>query len=234
MGKIVAIGGGRYDNGEITNIIGDIVSLCDKESPKMLFLPTAGYDDVEGDQYMEQAFRDNGCTTDRLFLTDKTLTEEDVRNAILSADIIYAGGGNLEFLMNTWKETKADKYLREAYEKGIILSGYSSGAMCWFDSGYDDCGPDHSFVFIECLGILPFCNCPHFQGGNWPSFGEAIKTRDEYGIAVDNGAAIVFNEGEVYCVNGNEDGDVYFIDKKDGYKQINITENAEIVKNFLN
>lgn len=234
MGKIVAIGGGRFDNGEITNIIDEIVSLCDKENPKMLFLPTAGYDDVEGDEFMEQAFMDNGCSADRLFLTDKSLTEEDVKNAILSADIIYAGGGNLEFLMNTWKETKADKYLLEAYKKGTILSGYSSGAMCWFDSGYDDCGPERAFVFIECLGILPFSNCPHYQGGDWASFAQAIRTRDENGIAVDNGAAIVFDGNNVYCVSGNEDGDVYFIDKNDNYKQINITENTEIIKNFLN
>lgn len=233
MGKIVAIGGGRFDNGEITNIIDEIVALCHKENPKMLFLPTAGYDDIEGDEFMEDAFRKNGCSVDRLFLTDKSLTEEAVASAILSADIVYAGGGNLEFLMNTWKETKADKYLIEAYKNGTILSGYSSGAMCWFDSGYDDCGPDHSFVFIECLGLLPFCNCPHFQGGNWPSFGEAIKQRDENGIAVDNGAAIIFDEEKIFCVYGNEDGDVYFIDKNQNYRQIKITHDTEIIKKFI-
>ncbi len=233
MGKIIAIGGGRYDNGEISNIVEEIVSLCNKKTPKMVFLPTAGHDDVEGDEPMEQTFRDNGCTTDRLFLTDKTLTQEKIREKIVSADIIYAGGGNLEFLMNTFKETNADKYLVEAYNNGTILSGLSSGAMCWFNSGYDDCGEDHSFVFVDCIGLLPFCNCPHYESGEWPTFAQRIKEQGESGIAVENGAAIVFNENEVYCINGNEDGDVYFLDKSQDYRQIKITENAETVKNML-
>ena len=41
MGKIVAIGGGRYSDGEIINIFEKIVSLADKKNPKVLFLPTA-------------------------------------------------------------------------------------------------------------------------------------------------------------------------------------------------
>ena len=40
MGKIVAIGGGRYDNGEIVGIVKEIRLLCDKEKPGMLFLPS--------------------------------------------------------------------------------------------------------------------------------------------------------------------------------------------------
>ena len=50
MGKIVAIGGGRYSDGEIINIFEKIVSLAKKENPKVLFLPTAGYDDINGDE----------------------------------------------------------------------------------------------------------------------------------------------------------------------------------------
>ena len=49
--------------------------------------------------------------------------------------------------MDTWKATKTDKYLLEAYEKGTVLSGASSGAMCWFKEGYDDC-IDEQFVFV--------------------------------------------------------------------------------------
>ena len=58
-------------------------------------------------------FKERSTTVDSLLLTDESLTEEDIKNKILSADIIYAGGGNLEFLMNTFKKTKADKYLKE-------------------------------------------------------------------------------------------------------------------------
>lgn len=233
MGKIVAIGGGRYDNGEIICIIKEICDLCDKDNPKMLFLPTAGRDNVDGDEYMEQAFRDNGCETDRLFLTDNALTYEQIEKKIMSADIIYAGGGDLGFLTETWRKTGADEILKKAYHKGVVMSGYSSGAMCWFNSGYDDCGENHAFIFLDCLSLLPFCNCPHFESDNWQSFSDRIKERGEHGVAIEDGAALIYNNGEFKCVNGNEDGDVYLFDKDDSYRQIKITENPNILKNYI-
>jgi hypothetical protein len=61
MGKIVAIGGGRYSDGEIINIFEKIVSLADKKNPKVLFLPTAGYDDINGDEDIQRSFEKYGC-----------------------------------------------------------------------------------------------------------------------------------------------------------------------------
>lgn len=233
MGKIAAIGGGRYSDGEITSFVGIIRSLSDAEKPKMLFLPTAGRDNIDGDEYMLDAFKNSGCETDILFLTDETLSDEYIKSAILGADIIYAGGGDLVFLMTTLKKTKADVYLKQAYEKGTVMSGYSSGSMCWFDSGYDDCGEDHSFVFADCLGILPFCNCPHFESEHWQTFIEAIKTRDQNGVAADDGAMLIYNEGEFSFARGNDGGDVYFFDKNDSHKMTKISDNPNVLKKYF-
>ena len=52
MGKIIAVGGGRYDDGEIKNILEYIASCAKKENPAVLFLPTAGFDDIEGDEHI--------------------------------------------------------------------------------------------------------------------------------------------------------------------------------------
>ena len=78
-------------------------------------------------------FKERSTTVEPLLLTDESLTEEDIKNKILSADIIYAGGGNLEFLMNTLKKTKADKYLKEAYEKAIGTYGRFADAVRTID-----------------------------------------------------------------------------------------------------
>jgi dipeptidase E len=164
-------------------------------------------------------FKERSTIVNSLLLTEESLTEEDIKNKILSADIIYAGGGNLEFLMNTFKKTKADKYLKEAYEKGVVLSGLSSGAMCWFEMGWDDCGEDHSFVFVECLGILKGCFCPHYEGKSWNNFKHAIKTIDFDGIAAEDGAALTYVDGKLGTVNGTEDGDVYMFKKDNEYKE---------------
>ena len=224
MGKIVAIGGGRYDDGEIINIFEYIVSLAEKKNPKVLFVPTAGYDDINGDEHIQYGFEKFGCQYDILYLTDEKRTVDDIRSVMLDADIIYVGGGNVEFMMDTWKKTGADKALVEAYNSGKVMSGYSAGAVCWFDTGYDDCGPEHSFVFCDCLGILPYCACPHYESGNWQTFKTAIKPRPENGIAIENGAALICVDGKYSTIRGNDGGDVWIIDKNGEH---NVSENSD-------
>ena len=114
--------------------------------------------------------------------------------------------------MDTWKRTGADKIFRKAYEKGVILSGYSSGAMCWCDEGWDDCGENHAFMFIDCIGLLPYCCAPHYDSDYWHVFQDAIKTRTKQGLAIDNGAAVVFKGDEIYTLCGDDGGKVYYLD----------------------
>ncbi len=229
MGKIVALGGGCFDNGEMYNVAEHIVKMSGKTNGKFLFVPTAGFDDINGDEPLMDTFAKLGFETDILFLTDKALTREEIGKKILGADIIYAGGGNLRFLAETWKATGADEFMKKAFEKGTVLSGLSSGAMCWFERGYDDCGENQAFEFIDCLGLLPYCNCPHYESDYWQVFTEAVKEQDLSGIACDNGAAFVFEDGRYYCISGNEGGEVYFLDANDGYRKINITNNTDIL-----
>ncbi|NMP37079.1 MAG: type 1 glutamine amidotransferase-like domain-containing protein [Clostridiales bacterium] len=225
MGKIVAIGGGKYDNGEIMNIARHIVSLSGKENPSVVFLPTAGMDNTDGDEPIEHAFRECGCSSyETLLLTDESLSDEKIHSTITGADVIYAGGGNLKFLMDTWKRTGVDRYVREAFDNGTVLSGLSSGAMCWFKEGYDDCGEEHAFIFIDCVGILPYCNCPHFESKSWQRFKKAIKTRSISGIACENGAAIVYDDGKYYPIHGNEGGRVFLFDSENKFKKRRLTK----------
>lgn len=218
MGKIIAVGGGRYSDGEIKNILEYIASCAKKENPSVLFLPTAGFDDIEGDEDIRDIFLGCGCSFDYLFLTDKALTKEDIREKILSSDVIYVGGGNVEFMMNTWNETGASDILREAYEKGIVMSGYSAGAVCWFTEGYDDCGPDRSFIFCDCLGILPYSACPHFEGNGWYNFKDEIKNRPFSGMGIENGAALIYDNGAFSTMHGNDVGYVWLFDKDKAYE----------------
>lgn len=211
MSYIIGLGGGRYSDGEMRNVAEYIVSLAKKDNPALLFVPTAGFDDINGDEDILDTYKDLGCSVDILFLTDESLTPADIENKIMGSDIIYVGGGHLKFLMDTWKKTGADRIFRKAHEAGIILSGYSSGMMCWFKEGYDDCAEDRSFMFVDCLGLLPFSSCPHFDGGNWYTFEDAVKGRGMPAIAADNGAAIFFDGEKCFTMQGNDGGEVYYI-----------------------
>ncbi len=219
MGIIVGVGGGRCDDNEILPVFEHIVSLAKKKNPAVLFVPTAGFDDINGDEHIFRLFIGLGCSVSALMLTDKTLTKSEIEERILSSDIVYAGGGNLRFLMDTWKETGADEIFRKAYGNGVVLSGFSSGSMCWFSRGYDDCGENHEFMFVDCLGLLDYCNCPHYESDYWQSFNNAVMQQDLSGIAVDDGAALVYDNGKYYTVNGNDGGEVYFFDSKNGFQK---------------
>ncbi|MGN0636632.1 MAG: Type 1 glutamine amidotransferase-like domain-containing protein [Acutalibacteraceae bacterium] len=232
MATIVALGGGRFDNGEMYTVAEHIVSLSGKKNPSVVFLPTAGFDRIEA---AEEALRDTflklGCSRfEPLFLTDETLDYGHIEQTILGCDILYAGGGNLQFMMDTLRKTGADKALRKAYDKGTILSGFSSGAICWFTGGYDDCGPDKAYIFLECLGFLPRYYCPHYISESWQSFEKRLPEVGSDGIGVEDGAALVYRDGHYYCICGNEDGDVFFMPKAQNYKKINITADASILE----
>ena len=121
-------------------------------------------------------------------------------------------------MMNTWNETGASDVLREAYEKGIIMSGYSAGAVCWFTEGYDDCGPDRSFIFCDCLDILPYSACPHFEGNGWYNFKDEIKNRPLSGMGIENGAALIYDNGAFSTMHGNDVGYVWLFDKDKNYE----------------
>jgi dipeptidase E len=78
------------------------------------------------------------CKTDVLFLIKEQPSKESIQRKILSADIIYVGGGNTLQMMCIWRRLRVDTLLISAYENGTVLSGISAGAICWFDSGHSD------------------------------------------------------------------------------------------------
>lgn len=180
----------------------------------------------EGDEPIWESFEKLGCTVEILKLTDPANTREHIYDTLVNTDIVYAGGGNLEFMMNTFKATGADEALREAYKRGKVLSGLSSGAMCWFDMGYDDCGENGSFMFIDCIGLLPYCYCPHFISERWQSFETAVIGCRVSGIGAEDGAALIFKDGHFSAMCGNDGGSVFYFDKDNGFAKSDITEDA--------
>lgn len=228
MGKIVAIGGGNIaDDEDLKRVRLHIYELCGKKNPRVLFVPTAAHDSHDDTPQVIGAFAQLGGSGEGLYLTDESLTYEQIEQAILGADIIYVDGGNLKFLMDTWNRTGATELMRQAYAKGTVLAGVSSGAMCWFDMGYDDCGENAEFMFIDCVGLIPGCNCPHFDSEYWQSFSPALKKLNSIdGIAVDNDAAFCENDGKYYIIKSDEGHTAYSLKKENGFEWQDLSDLA--------
>ena len=71
MGKIVALGGGVFENGEVLPIIEKIYEICGKNNPSVLYLPTAGFDDMGDAEVILAPFKERSITVDSLLLTDE-------------------------------------------------------------------------------------------------------------------------------------------------------------------
>lgn len=163
---IVAIGGGEIRTRGTAPIDREIIRLSSKKNPKLLFIPTASSDSERYWQRVRDYF--SGflkCKTDVLFLIKGRPSKAQIREKILSADIVYVGGGNTLFMMRVWRRLGVDALLRSAYEQGTVLSGISAGAICWFDSGDSDSMSFYNpqkwnYINVKGLGLIQGIHCP--------------------------------------------------------------------------
>jgi len=158
--NIVAIGGGGFGRSlGLLHIEKYIVSLIRKNKPKICFIPTASGDNDLYKLNFYRAFSKLNCKTTHIDFFSRT---ENLEKKVLSQDIIYVGGGNTKSMLAVWNEWNLHNILQKAYESGIVMSGVSAGAICWFDKGITDSFAD-KLEIINCLGIIKGVACPHFD-----------------------------------------------------------------------
>ena len=211
-GMIIAIGGGFDTDETFRPIVEHCLSHVGKDSPNMLFVPTAGYDQYEENDAVITRFADAGCATDVLLVSKESA--EAVAEKFAWADIVYATGGSLKFLTENWSEKDVYAAADQALRRGAVLLGVSSGAMCWTDMGWDDTEPEvlrniahgpffvgmaPGFAYYDCAGLLPFCLTPHYDSIGWRSYTYAAEKADFPSVCIENGAALVY-EGGRYSV----------------------------------
>lgn len=201
MKKIIAIGGGEMGRPgypiETTKIDKEVIKISGKKNPKLLFIPTAtddsqSYVDVITKQYGKKL----GCKVDILFLVKEKPSKKEIQNKILNSDIVYVGGGNTLKMMNIWRKYEVDKILKEAYKKGIVLTGLSAGSICWFKYGNSDSrrfyNPKADLIKVSGLNLINALHCPHydFEKDRKSDLKKMMKKTPRVAIAIDNCCAI--------------------------------------------
>lgn len=233
--KIVAAGGGYIQPDRVGNYLDYVVALTGKTHPVATIIPTAGWDNCDDNCDEAVELRKRGCDVVNLLLLSKhEKGDKIIEDMILSADLIWVPGGNLKRLMDEWKRTGADEILKEAYNRGIVLAGSSSGAMCWFERGYDDCLPEDEFTFIDCLGLVPFCFSPHYESPFWRSFDDAVKLQDMHGIGVENGCAVTYINDEFGLHRERLIANAYIFDKDKDFERFTVDKKGELLNEYKN
>ena len=215
---ILAMGGGGFVT-EPRNLKLDryLLSLSKKKKPKVCFIGTASGDDKNYICRFYDSFSTLECEPSHLSLFKPP--EGDLRSFILSKDILHVGGGNTRNLMVLWKEWGLDKFLKEAWQKGILLAGMSAGSICWFEQGLTD-SVTGKLLPLKCLGFLKGSNCPHYDGESErrPVFQREIKKSNMLsGIACDDGVSAHFVNGKLEkFVSSRPNARAYKVEMKQG------------------
>jgi dipeptidase E len=216
MSTIVAIGGGELKDLDTLLIDRAIVKLVHKKHPKALFIPTASNNSVGYYETFQNVYGAKlGCETDALYLIKEKLSKKEIEHKILSADIIYVGGGNTLRMLRIWRKYGVDVLLHKAYDQGIILSGLSAGAICWFRYGSSDSrrfmknGEQSEYLMrVSALGLVPLTLSPHHireKKLRESGMKEIMKRTPGVALALDDNSAILIQDDRYEVLKSKQD-----------------------------
>ncbi len=239
MKKIVTIGGGEIGRPgypvETTKIDREIVRLTGKKSPAVLFIPTASSDSEGYYNAAQKHFgKKLGCRMDILRLIKEKPSRKTIEQKIMSADIVYVGGGNTQKMLRIWKRNGVDKILKKAWGKGIVLSGLSAGSICWFRGGTSDSrrfkNPNADLIKVTGLAFIPALHSPHYdvEKDRRPGLKKIMRKTPGVAIAIDNCCALEFINDTYRVISSKPKAKAYKVYWKAGkYHEEVISENGD-------
>ena len=214
--QIIAIGGGGFGRSPGEGLIEKyILDQSEKDVPNICFIPTATGDNEAYKVNYYSTFSKLDCSPSHLDFFKRT---PDLKELILKQDVIFVGGGNTKSMLAVWKDWGLDLLLKEAYEKGVIMSGVSAGAICWFDQGITDSWAEDLKV-MDCLGFIEGACCPHYdeEPQRKPSLNKFITEKVlKSCYAVDGGCALhIEDEKEFKSVVFSKNKNSFLVEMKD-------------------
>lgn len=204
-GHILAIGGGDVlsRGSQLEELL---LELSRKPRPRIALLPTAAADSEGRIELFLDAFRGRSCEPEVVTLFGMP---EQPAARIAAADVVYVHGGNTANLLAIWRVHGVETALRDVWERGGVLGGWSAGANCWFeDSVTDSFGPALR-ALGDGLGLLPGSFCPHYDGEpeRRPTYTRLVHDGVlAPGYAADDDAAFHFRGTELVEVVSQREG----------------------------
>jgi dipeptidase E len=172
------------------------------------------------------------------------ISKKEIEDKVFNSDIVYVGGGNTMKMLEVWKKKGVEKILKKAWEQGMIISGLSAGAVCWFEYFSSDSKKfvdgKECFEMIKLKGLrwIPFSYCPHFdtEKKRKPHLKAMMKEIGKTAIAVEDCCAIVIRDNEFRIINSKKGAGAYkafWLDGKYYIKKIYISRKFKPIKDLL-
>ncbi len=218
---IIAIGGGGFGRNISSLLIEKyILSLSGSDCPKICFLPTATGDNDTYIVRFYSVFTRLNCMPSHIEFFKRTV---DLNHHLMNQDVVFVGGGNTKSMLAVWRDWGVHNILREAYNKGVIMSGVSAGSICWFTRGITDSW-DNKLQIIPCLDFIEGTCCPHYdeEPSRIPYVKKILLNHQVTNcISIEGGSALHFIDGIPFK-------NVSFENKKNSYNVY--FENKEIIQ----
>jgi peptidase E len=215
---IGGIGGGLAQRDDLPALIAHALDLSGVPgAPRVCVLNTANGDDPAA--YLRQYWLLSryGARVSHLQLFP--MPNADPEQALLSADVIFVGGGSVANMLAVWRVHGVDDIMRRAWVSGVVLAGVSAGAICWFDGGTTDSFGPELRPFSAGLGLLPGSYCPHYSSEprRRPAFQSLVADGTlAAGIACDDGAAAHYVGQDLAEIVADEPGPTGYLVEPDG------------------
>jgi len=203
--NIVGIGGGGSSEEETRRLVAHAVGLTGKKQPKVSVVPTAVADDADLVLSVFGLLPEGARPS---FVPFFPWPPEDLRRLALDQDVIFVSGGNTANMLAIWRVHGFDSILREAWEAGIVLTGWSAGMICWFEAGVTDSfGPELDGM-RDGLGFLSGSACPHYdtEERRRPVYQRLVEGGFPPGYAADDCVALRFAGTELAEVVSAREG----------------------------
>lgn len=196
--RIVLLGGGFRPNGTGGWAVGPLLQyaldLAGTDRPRVCVINTATGDDPAYYTRAYAALSAAGAQVSHLALFPMP-SSLDPEATVLGSDLVFVGGGSVANLAAVWAVHGIGEIMRTAWEAGVILTGSSAGAICWFRAGTTDSFGYELQPFTNGLGLLPGSYCPHYDSEERrrPTFHRMVADGTlPAGWALDDGAALRF------------------------------------------
>ena len=209
-GTIVAMGGISWEDEERVPLEDYWLGLTAAERARVLVVPTAVAEKAEMTLAIAEQLSRRAVVSQLSFFP---WPPSDLRELALAQDAIYVTGGNTANALAIWRVHGFDAILREAWEAGVVMAGWSAGMICWFEAGVTDSFGPQLEGMRDGLGFLPGSACPHYdgEGERRPVYTRLV--RDEgfpAGLAADDCVALRFDGIELAeVVTAREDSRAY-------------------------
>jgi peptidase E len=172
--------------------------------PRVCFVPTAQGDDPAGVVLFYERL---GARCEATHLRLFGIPQDGLRELLLAHDAIYVAGGNTANMLAVWRVHGIDAVLREAWEAGIVLCGWSAGGNCWFEASVTDSYGPELRGMRDGLGLLEGSFCPHYSDESRRfAYARLVGEGFPPGYAADDGVALRFEDGELVEVVSAQEG----------------------------